>query len=94
MFVRVRGARPGDPLHEFDVPLSWARSHADRYEVIDSEPVAAQRPASHVPGVVLAPELSTLAQEPSVKPARKRAPSPGENSIAPSAGVPKEETDA
>lgn len=54
MFIRVRGARPGDPLHEFDIPIVAYERHRDRYKVIDKKPVATQRPASHIPGVVKA----------------------------------------
>lgn len=81
LFVRVRSKVPGHPLHEFDVPTLWVDRHPDRFEVIDKKPVATQRPASHIPGAVKAP-----------KPAKKRAHSPGEDSIAPSVGLPKEET--
>lgn len=52
MFIRVRGATPGDPLHEFDIPLETYQRHRDRYKVIDKKPVAKQRPASHIPGTV------------------------------------------
>lgn len=87
MFVRVKHAVPGGPLHEFDVPQSWVERHPDRYEVVDKEPVATQRPASHFPGMV--PKSSTRSKR--VKPAKKRASSPGEDSNAPSEGLPKEE---
>jgi hypothetical protein len=49
-FVRVRGAAPGDPLHEFDVPEGLVKLQPDLYEVIDPEPVAKSRPASLIPG--------------------------------------------
>ena len=79
-FIRVRGARPGDPLHEYDIPTVTFDRHRDRYTVIDKKPVAKQRPASHIPGVVKAS-----------KP--KRATKSGENNTAPSAGLtPEEET--
>lgn len=87
-FIRVRGARPGDPLHEYDVPVVTYERDPDRYKVIDKEPVAKQRPASHVSGVVA---------EPARKPARKRAkprraaPKSGEDKIAPSVGLTPEE---
>lgn len=71
MFVRVRGATPGDPLHEFDVPTLMVERHPDRYKVVDPKPVPQMRPASYFSGVV------------PVKPAKKRVPSPGEDSIAP-----------
>lgn len=51
-FVRVRGKKPGDPLHEFDVPVAEARAHPDLYVVVDEKPVATSRPASFVEGVV------------------------------------------
>ena len=89
-FLRVRSKVPGHPLHEFDVPTSWVGRHPDRYEVIDSKPVAKQRPASHIPGVVVAEPVTPAPK--SAKPAKKRANSPGEDSIAPSEGLPKEET--
>ena len=53
-FIRVRSAIPGGPLHEFDIPIVTFDRHRDRYKVIDKKPVAKQRPASHIPGVVVA----------------------------------------
>lgn len=88
MFVRVRSAVPGGPLHEVDVPLLWVERHPGRYEVIDSEPVATQRPASHFPGAV---PVKHSARPERVRSAKKRANSPGEDSNAPSVGLPKEE---
>lgn len=78
MFIRVRGARPGDPLHEFDIPIVAYERHRDRYKVIDKKPVATQRPASHISGVV---EAS--------KP--KRAHETGEEITAPSVGLTEED---
>ena len=85
-FIRVRGARPGDPLHEYDIPTVMFERHPDRYKVIDKKPVVKQRPASHIPGVVKAS-----------KP-RKAAPKTGEetkgrvrgSSDSPSGADPKE----
>lgn len=77
-FIRVRSAVPGGPLHEFDIPQVTFDRHPDRYKVIDKKPVAKQRPASHISGVVKAS-----------KP--KRAPKTGEDKIAPSAGLTPEE---
>lgn len=54
-FIRVRGAKPGDPLHEFDVTVAEQKKYPDLYEVIDPKPVATSRPASFVPGVVKTP---------------------------------------
>jgi hypothetical protein len=85
MFIRVRGARPGDPLHEYDIPIVTFDRHPDRYKVIDKKPVAKQRPASHIPGVVAVPAPARK----SVKP--KRAPKTGEDKNAPSAGLTPEE---
>lgn len=82
MFVRVRGKTPGDPRHEFDVPVQAVERHPERYEVIDKEPVAKQRPASLVSGVVPT-KKSAPADQRSAKPAKKQAPSPGETSTAP-----------
>ena len=80
MFVRVQYARAGDPRHEFDIPLVTLDRHPDRYKVIDSEPVAKQRPASYFPGVV------------SAKRPRSEAPKTGEDTTAPSEGlIPEEE---
>lgn len=73
MFVRVRSAIPGGPLHEVDVPLSWVERRPDRYEVIDSEPVATQRPASHFPGTV---PVKSSARPKRAKSAKKQATSP------------------
>ena len=72
-FVRVRGKSPGDPLHEFDVPVVEVRAHPDVYEVLDGKPVAVSRPASFVPGTVKSP------------PAAKKRPAKrsGEKSTAP-----------
>lgn len=74
MFIRVRSAVPGGPLHEVDVPLSWVERHPDRYEVIDSEPVATQRPASHFPGTV---PVKSSARPKRAKSAKKQTTSPG-----------------
>ncbi len=57
-FLRVRGSAVGDPLHEFDIPVSLYRRHPDRYTVIDSVPRAASRPMKAVAGVN-APDLTT-----------------------------------
>lgn len=54
-FVRVRGAQPGDPLHEFDVSVQEAASNPSIYKILDDKPVSTARPASFVPGVVKAP---------------------------------------
>lgn len=62
MFVRVRGRKPGDPLHEFDVSEAEARAHPDLYIVVDKKPVAAARPASFVPGVVKTPSAKKRAK--------------------------------
>ena len=88
MFVRVKSAVAGGPLHEFDVPLLWVERHPNRYEVVDKEPVAKQRPDSHFPGTA---PVKNSARSKRVRPAKKRASSPGEDSNAPSAGLPKEE---
>ena len=71
MFIRVRGNSPGDPLHEFDVPVGVVEKHPDLYKVVDPKPVAVARSASHIPGVVKAP------------PAKKRASKPGGKKPAP-----------
>lgn len=78
-FVRVRHVG-GSPPQEFDVPPSRVERFPDRYEVIDKNPVAKQRPASSISGVI-APT-----------PAMVRVSSPGEDTKAPSEGPPKEET--
>ena len=90
MFIRVRSARPGAALHEFDLPVATFERHKDRYEVIDKKPVAKQRPASHIPGVVAepAPEKKTARR---VRKPRKAAPKTGEDKNAPSAGPTPEE---
>lgn len=87
-FIRVRYARPGDPLHEFDIPIVTFDRHPDRYTVIDKKPVAKQRPASHIPGVVAEPAPARVERaEP-----RKAASKTGEDKKAPSVGlIPKEE---
>lgn len=87
-YIRVRSAVPGGPLHEVDVPPLWVERHPDRYEVVDSDPVATQRPASHFPGAV---SVKNSARTVRVRSAKKRATSPGEDSNAPSVGLPKEE---
>lgn len=86
MFIRVRGSSPGDPLHEFDVPAIWVERHPDRYKVVDKEPVAKARPASHISGVVPEPRM---AAEPKAR--KPRATKTGEND-APSVGPTEEET--
>ncbi|MGB4136419.1 MAG: hypothetical protein WA971_07640 [Microbacterium sp.] len=52
MFIRVRGATPGDPLHEFDIPLATYRRKRRQFKVVDKKPVAKARPASFIPGTV------------------------------------------
>lgn len=74
-FVRVRGKTPGDPLHEFDVPLAEAEKHPEIYEVIDPKPVAETRPASFVSGVVPAKKSPRVP--------KRAGKNPGENSTAP-----------
>lgn len=86
-FIRVRYARPGDPLHEFDIPVQTLARHRERYVVVDKKPVAKQRPASHFPGVVAEP---APVREKRAKP-RKAASKTGEDTIAPSAGLTPEE---
>lgn len=56
-FLRVRGSAVGDPLHEFDIPVSLYERHADRYTVVDPVIVPASRPARTVDGVN-APDLT------------------------------------
>lgn len=90
MFIRVRGARPGDPLHEFDIPIVTFDRHPDRYKVIDKKPVAKQRPASHVSGVAAEPAPARKPQVKRAKPS-KAAPKTGEDKNAPSAGLTPEE---
>lgn len=85
-FVRVRGKKPGDPLHEYDVAVPEAAAHPDIYEILDPTPVATARPAKFVDGFVKAPR-------PARKPAAKRSPkerastSPGEDSSTAPAGA-------
>ena len=83
MFIRVRSARRGAALHEFDVPLVTYEHHPDLYEVVDKKPVAAQRPASHFSGVK--PKTAPKRVKPS-----KTAPKTGEET-APSVGPTEEE---
>lgn len=56
-FLRVRGSAVGDPLHEFDIPVSLLERHPDRYTVIDPAPRAASRPMKAVAGTVV-PDLT------------------------------------
>lgn len=48
-FIRVRGASPGDPLHEFDEPIGLVETHPELYVVLDPEPVEVPRPQKYVP---------------------------------------------
>lgn len=52
-FLRVRGAAVGDPLHEFDVPVSLFEAHPEKYTVVDPVVVAASRPMKAVAGAVV-----------------------------------------
>lgn len=70
-FVRVRGKKPGDPLHEFDVSVVEARSNPDLYDVLDEKPVATARPASFVPGLV---KKTSPAKKRSTRTGEKTAP--------------------
>lgn len=73
MFIRVRGKKPGDPLHEFDVSEAEARQHPDQYQIVDRKPVPTARPATFIAGTVKFP-----------RPAKKRTASkPGETKSAP-----------
>lgn len=56
-FLRVRGSAVGDPLHEFDIPVSLYQRHQDRYTVVDPVIRPASRPAKTVDGVN-APDLT------------------------------------
>ena len=87
-FIRVRGKKPGDPLHEFDVPEAEAQQHPDLYKVIDPKPVATARPASFMPGRV-PEETKPVKRTPATRkrPSAKRAPKPGEDSTAPAGGT-------
>lgn len=62
-FIRVRGATPGDPLHEFDVPTAEVDRHPELYVVVDDTPAAQSRSASFIPGVVKKPRRSARAAE-------------------------------
>ena len=85
MFVRVRSAREGAALHEFDVPVVELEHHPDRYKVVDKGPVAKQRPASHISGVAKSAPARSRAKS------QKAAPKSGEDKIAPSVGLTPEE---
>lgn len=52
-FLRVRGSAVGDPLHEFDIPVSLFEAHPERYAVVDPVIVAASRPMKTVAGAVV-----------------------------------------
>lgn len=56
-FLRVRGAALGDPLHEFDIPVSLFERHPDRYAVVDPVLSTVSRPFKAVAGVN-APDLT------------------------------------
>lgn len=43
-FVRVRGAGPKDPPHEFDAPVGVVEADPELYVVLDPEPVPEPRP--------------------------------------------------
>lgn len=92
MFIRVRSSRPGAALHEFDVPIVTYERHPDLYKIVNKKPVAKQRPASHISGVVAepTPARKTPTRGRRAKP-RKAAPKTGEEPIAPSAGLTPEE---
>ena len=47
-FVRVRGAGPNDPPHEFDVAEAELRARPFLYHVIDPVPVGGPRPVRYV----------------------------------------------
>jgi hypothetical protein len=48
MFVRVRGASAGDPLHEFDVSERYVALHPELFTVLDPVPVSVSRPPKFV----------------------------------------------
>lgn len=85
-FVRVRGKKPGDPLHEYDVAVPEAAANPDIYEVIDPIPVQTARPATFVAGVVKAPRPAR--KRPAKRTAKKPAStSPGEDTSTAPAGA-------
>lgn len=86
MFVRVRGRKPGDPLHEYDVAVPEAAANPDIYEVIDPIPVHTARPATFVAGVVKAPRAprKRTATRTAKKPSSNR---PGEDKPTAPAGA-------
>ena len=66
-FVRVRSARAGDPLTEFDVPVALYDFEPDVYELLDEVPVADARAA-----VFPAPVGGIEPVSDSVKPGKSR----------------------
>jgi len=54
MFIRVRGASPGDPKHEFDVTVAEARARPHLYAVVDKTPSPVSRPPTFKTGTVRA----------------------------------------
>ena len=56
MFIRVRGAKPGDPLHEFDIPEARFKQRPDLFvRVKGAEPSTVCRPPTYKTGMVRAP---------------------------------------
>ncbi len=68
MFVRVRGALPGDPLHEFDVPVVRVERSPGLFVVVDDVPVLECRP----PRYVSAPVSSALVHVPKSSKRRRK----------------------
>ena len=79
-FVRVRSARVGDPLHEFDVAAPEVGKHPELYEVLDPVPSPLPRAAVYVAGVKKAPKKVSRS-------AKKRAGRSGENNTTAPAGA-------
>lgn len=76
MFLRVRSASVGDPLHEFDVPDVEVTRHPGMYTVVDPAPVRVARPTVFKRGLV---QLKAPARR---RPVR-RTKRPGEKTTAP-----------
>jgi len=64
MFIRVRGAKPGDPLHEFDIPEARFKQRPDLFTVVKGvEPSTVCRPPTYKPGTVRAKRKPTKKEQ-------------------------------
>lgn len=69
-FLRVRSAREGDPMHEFDASAAEVAARPQLYDVLDPVAVQAPRPVKYVVSV---PAPAVTAHKPGGRTKKERA---------------------